>query len=1075
MSYNVNGLANKYLYPLFFTYLKSFDVIILVETHLMKESTKQAEKYFPGFDIFWTEAIKINRFGRAIGGKMLGIKKSLKNLNLYYELVTAYQINALCIKVNNKRITLLPLYLRSANWEQDFSLVKQFMNEMAGENPILIGDMNIRIGELQQDISMHQDTFLTATEIRKSMDKEVNHKGRVFLDHCNNHSIVVLNGHTKGDEEGKFTFLSSAGESVNDICAVSYSMLKYVTSFSVEDCIWSDHFPIVLDLKLDVVETDVKKLSLLPKLLWRQSDLSNYQRNLNCHLRKALEDHTICTLKDLTNTIIISAQQRGNKPIFNPLNKWFNSNCYWARKKSFKSLAKFRKTNSEEHKKTYLESKKKFKEICESSKQNYYNSISLRINEVSNAKEWWSIARELNGQDFNIGSSVSAREFEQYFKKLLNLEQRSRFIPYAPLLIADEKLDKDISVDDIKNMLSKVKMNKAPGEDRTPYEFFANASEEFLTELARTYSRMYSNGTIDEVFIKTIIFPIHKKGSLNDPANYRGISFMNAIAKIFMGILNERLYAWAEERSIIVEYQAGFRKNYSTTDNIYNLSAIINIKLSEKKKTYAFFVDFKAAFDNISRNLMLYKLYELGLSYKLTKIIESAYQRTETAVWTGNELSEYFNTNSGVKQGCLLSPLLFTLYVNDIHDSLGGGIMVDDINIRVLLYADDIVILAEDKDVLQRMIYNLEDYCVKWNLIVNLAKSKIMVFRNGGRLSAQERWTLNNEQIEVVSEYNYLGFILTPQMKFNQHVAARTTQAKLALNMTWKNFLSKNNISMNQKWNLYMAVCRSIQSYGAQVWGFGCFDEADKLQRFFLKKVLKLPDSTPNYAITLETGVEEGHIYMMQMHLHYITRTKFQYKRERLPYQLTQKIIQKKLFWAHHLNNLLSQYNIPHIDENFSLISWNAMAANLIEEMSLRNKSIAIQRAQQSSTRLYKYLDYTRSHMYLSGNYTNEEIAWIFKARCDLIFLNANHFATHTNANDQCTICNLQERETLHHFLGICPIYRHLRNGFFGRSALNEDAIIRILDGTDTQDWKNLIGYIKAALHYRKLITTEFA
>lgn len=187
-----------------------------------------------------------------------------------------------------------------------------------------------------------------------------------------------------------------------------------------------------------------------------------------------------------------------------------------------------------------------------------------------------------------------------------------------------------------------------------------------------------------------------------------------------MGILNERLSKWVEENNILNEYQAGFRKKYSTSDNIYNLGSIVHIKMNEKKKVYAFFVDFKAAFDKVPRKLMIYKLYNMGISNKMVNFIASVYSNTKSVVWVNDGYTEEFETFTGVKQGCLLSPLLFALYLNDLYEHLGGGLKVEELNIRLLMYADDIVILADNIDVLQNMINKLEAYCDAWNMEVNL-------------------------------------------------------------------------------------------------------------------------------------------------------------------------------------------------------------------------------------------------------------------------------------------------------------------------------------------------------------------
>lgn len=115
-------------------------------------------------------------------------------------------------------------------------------------------------------------------------------------------------------------------------------------------------------------------------------------------------------------------------------------------------------------------------------------------------------------------------------------------------------------------------------------------------------------------FKKSIIFPIHKKGDLNAVENYRGISFMNVIAKIFCGVLINRLENWVDVNNILTEVQAGFRKNYSTVDHIFTLTSIVKAFQARNKKVYTLFVDFKAAFDLVNRNALFFKLSQQNSS-----------------------------------------------------------------------------------------------------------------------------------------------------------------------------------------------------------------------------------------------------------------------------------------------------------------------------------------------------------------------------------------------------------------------------------------------------------------------------
>ena len=117
-------------------------------------------------------------------------------------------------------------------------------------------------------------------------------------------------------------------------------------------------------------------------------------------------------------------------------------------------------------------------------------------------------------------------------------------------------------------------------------------------------------------------------------------------------------------------------------------------------------------------------------------------------------------------------------------------------------------------------------------------------------------------------------------------------------------------------------MCRSIQSYGAQIWGFTLFDEVDKLQRYFIKRILKLPDFTPNYAISLETNAEDNHFYTLNLHLNYIFHTIFKYEESRLPHKLSLLVLNKNIFWAKQLNHLGAVFHIKFESENLSRENW---------------------------------------------------------------------------------------------------------------------------------------------------------
>ena len=209
---------------------------------------------------------------------------------------------------------------------------------------------------------------------------------------------------------------------------------------------------------------------------------------------------------------------------------------------------------------------------------------------------------------------------------------------------------------------------KAPGVNGIPNEYYKYSSDQFKNALTKAFNHMYDVGEISVEYLQAMIFPIYKKGNKADPANYRGICFQNSALKDLSAILQMRLMNWVEENQILSPFQAGFRKGYSTVDQIFILSNIVNSRLQNKEKLYAFFVDFRTAFDHVQRNLLFYKLAQIGLSFKFLRMLRAMYEKTSVCIKDGDKISEFFETLFGIKQGDNASPLMFSLFIDDLKD-----------------------------------------------------------------------------------------------------------------------------------------------------------------------------------------------------------------------------------------------------------------------------------------------------------------------------------------------------------------------------------------------------------------------
>ena len=165
--------------------------------------------------------------------------------------------------------------------------------------------------------------------------------------------------------------------------------------------------------------------------------------------------------------------------------------------------------------------------------------------------------------------------------------------------------------------------------------------------------------------------PIHKEDNRSKVENYRGITLLSALGKLFTSIFNNRLYDYMVQKGILEAQQGGFRKMHGIVDSIFTLKMLIDKYVKSRprkhqKLLFSCFVDFGKAFDCIPRQKLFDKLRKEGVQGRFLDVLISMYSNDKSAVKIDNKLTEAFTCFAGVKQGCMMSPTLFNFYLSDL-------------------------------------------------------------------------------------------------------------------------------------------------------------------------------------------------------------------------------------------------------------------------------------------------------------------------------------------------------------------------------------------------------------------------
>ena len=248
--------------------------------------------------------------------------------------------------------------------------------------------------------------------------------------------------------------------------------------------------------------------------------------------------------------------------------------------------------------------------------------------------------------------------------------------------------------------IRKLKHKKAAGLDGIRNDIIKTSSRFIKYPLEKLLNLILQSGIFPTSWSDGgIITALHKSGNKDDPSNYRGIWISSSLGKDFCFILKTRLLNFANNHKILHRSQIGFLPGHRASEHIISLRTLIDQSVTHSPidKLYTCFVHFKKAFDSIWHQGLLYKLLKYNIGGIFYKLISSMYSHSIRCVKDNYTRSQFFNYDKGVRQGCILSPLLFNLYLNELpfilNNNAKDSILLPD-GSHCLLYADDLLLIS---------------------------------------------------------------------------------------------------------------------------------------------------------------------------------------------------------------------------------------------------------------------------------------------------------------------------------------------------------------------------------------------